>query len=56
MRFYPRSAKSRADALAMGGHIGQHSTPDQKSNFDRLKRYKPAVQAVNVLIVYGGSK
>lgn len=56
MRFYPRNAKSRADALGGPGHIGNHSQPSKAENLDRLKRYDPAVVAANVLAAYGGSK
>jgi hypothetical protein len=56
MRFYPRNAQSRRDALAGKGHIGQHSQPSLAENLDRLKRYDPAVSSANVAQAYGGTK
>lgn len=56
MRFYPRNAQARADALAGPGHIGNHSQPSKAENLDRLTRYDPAVNSANVLAAYGGAK
>lgn len=56
MRFFPRNAQARADALAGPGHIGNHDVPDLKTAWDRLKRYDPAVNSANVLAAYGGVK
>lgn len=62
MRFYPRNALSRADALGGPGHIGNHGpTPQAASGastvaLDRDIRYKPAVVASAVLKEYGGTK
>lgn len=55
MRFYPRNAQARADALAGPGHIGNRSQPSLAENMDRLNRYKPALNANTVLAAYGGS-
>ena len=55
MRHYPRSVKSRTDALLGPGHIGNHGAQDKQTALDRLKRYKPALVASDALAAYGGS-
>ena len=56
MRFYPRNAKSRADALKGSGHIGNHEPADYQTKQDRLLRYDPAVDLTTTLDEYGGTK
>jgi hypothetical protein len=56
MRFFPRNAKSRADALGGSGHLGNHGAQDRQTAADRLKRYDPSVDLTKVEDEYGGSK
>lgn len=56
MRFYPRNAQARRDALAGSGHIGNHSMSDQGAERDRLIRRDPAIDLSKVAKVYGGTK
>lgn len=55
MRFYPRSAKTRADALLGPGHIGNHGEAQKLTQADTLKRYKPGIDLGTVRKEYGGT-
>jgi hypothetical protein len=56
MHNYPRNSKSRADALAGSGHIGNHSAGTFQEKQDRLLRENPGLDLSTVLVEYGGTK
>lgn len=54
---YPRNSKSRADALAGSGHIGNHTAGGTfQEKQDRLLRANPGLDLSTVLVEYGGTK
>jgi hypothetical protein len=55
MRYFPRNAQSRADALIGPGHVANHGISDQKTMADRALRYKPALDLGTVRKEYGGT-
>lgn len=50
MRFYPRNAQSRHDALVGPDHVSDHGRPDEKGRRDRLNRYSQAAEQASLAL------